>query len=55
LLYNLGELLQLVGDDLGPHRVADSISVDEDVVWKLAVVVVSEGLEGALEVLLQHS
>jgi len=55
LLHYLRELLELVGDDLGPHRVTNSISVDEDVVWELALVVVSESLESALEVLLEHA
>lgn len=55
LLHYLRELLKLVGDDLGPHRVTNSISVDEDVVWELALVVVSECLESALEVLLEHA
>jgi len=55
LLHNLCELLELVGNDLGPHRVTDSISVDEDVVWELTVIVVSESLESALEVLLKHA
>lgn len=49
------QLLQLMGDDLGSHRVANSVSVDEDVVRQLAVVVVSEGLESTLEVELQHA
>lgn len=55
MLHDLCELLELVGDDLGSHRVTDSISVDEDVVWELALVVVSESLESALEVLLEHA
>jgi hypothetical protein len=42
-------------NDLGPHRVANTVSVDEDVIWKLAVVVVSECLESALEVFLENT
>ena len=53
LLHNLVELLQLVLDHLRTHRVAHSISVDEDVVGQLALVVVSERLESVLEVLLK--
>ena len=55
MLHNLGELLKLMSDDLGPHRVTDSVSVDEDVVWELTVVMVSESLESALEILLEHA
>lgn len=44
-----------MSNDLGPHGVTNSISVDEDMVWELTVVVLSEGLEGTLKVLLEHS
>ena len=55
LLHDLVELLQLVLDDLSPHGIADTVSVNEDVIGQLALVVVSECLEGILEVLLQHA
>ena len=55
LLNNLVELLKLVADDLGSHRVANSVPVDEDVIGELALVVVSESLESAFEVLLEHA
>ena len=55
LLDNLVELLQLVGDDLGSHRVSDTVSVDDDVLWEGTVVLVSECLESTLEVLLEHA
>lgn len=55
LLHNLVELLELVADDLGSHRVAYTIPVDEDVIWERALVVVSESLESAFEVLLEHA
>ena len=42
-------------DDLGAHRVANAVTVDEDVVGQLAAVVVSERLESILEILLQHA
>lgn len=35
LLHDLVELLQFVVDDLGPHRVTDTVSVNEDVVRQL--------------------
>ena len=55
LLNDLVELLELVADDLSPHGIANSVSVDEDVVWELALVVVAEGLECALEVFLENT
>ena len=55
LLHDLVELLELVADDLSPHGIANSVSVDEDVVWELALVVVAEGLECALEVFLENT
>jgi hypothetical protein len=55
LLHDLVQLLQLMLDDLAPHRVADAVSVNEDVVGQRALVVVSECLECILEVLLQHT
>ena len=55
LLDNLVKLLQFVGDDLGSHGVSDTVSVDDDVVWESAVVLVSECLESTLEVLLEHT
>ena len=48
---DLVKLLELVLDDLGAHGVTDTVTVDDDVVRKLATAVVSEGLEGVLEVL----
>lgn len=53
LLHDLVKLLKFVLDHLRPHRIADTISVDEDVVGKLAIVVVSKGLESVVEVLLK--
>jgi hypothetical protein len=55
LLHNLVELLELVVDDLGTHRVTDTVPVDEHVVRQLALVVIAEGLERALEVTLQDA
>ena len=55
LLHDLVELLELVADDLSPHGIANSVSVDEDVVWELTIVVVAEGLECALEVFLENT
>jgi len=55
LLHDLFELFKLVPDDLGSHGVANSISVDEDVIRKQAIVVVSKCLEGALEILLEYA
>lgn len=54
LLYDLVELLKLVVDYLCSHRVSNSVSVDENVVRKLTMVVLSEGLEGTLEVSLEN-
>ena len=44
-----------MADDLCSHGVAYSVSVDENVVWKLAIVVITEGLESAFEVSLEHA
>ena len=55
LLHDLVQLLQLVADDLGPHGVTDAVSVNEDVVWELALVVIAEGLESALDVALENA
>jgi len=55
LLHDLVELLELVADDLGSHGVTNSVSVDKDVVWELALVVVAESLERALEVFLKNA
>ena len=55
MLHDLVELLELVADDLSSHGIANSVSVDEDVVWELALVVVAEGLECALEVFLENT
>ena len=44
-----------MADDLSSHGVSDSISVDENVVWQFAIVVVTEGLECALKVFLQNT
>ena len=42
-------------DYLSSHGIADTVSVNEDVVGQRALVVVSECLEGILEVLLQDT
>ena len=55
LLHDLFELFKLMTDNLSSHGVSDSVSVDEDVIWQLSLVVISECLEGTLEVLLKHS
>lgn len=55
LLHNLVQLLQLVLNDLATHGVADTVAIDEDVIRKRAGVVVTEGLERVLEVLLQDA
>jgi len=55
LLYDLLKLFKFVSDNLGSHGVADTISVDEDVIRQLSLVVISECLEGALEVLLENT
>ena len=52
---DLVELVELFVNDHLSHGITDTISVDEDVVWELAIVVVSESLESALEVLLEHA
>ena len=44
-----------MANDLHSHWVSDSISVDEDMVGKVAVVVVSESLESTFKVLLEYS
>lgn len=55
LLNDLVELLKLMADDLSSHWITNTISVDENVVWEVALIVVSEGLEGTLEVLLKNT
>lgn len=55
LLYDLLKLFKFVSDNLGSHGVADTISVDEDVIRQLSLVVISECLEGALKVLLENT
>lgn len=42
-------------NDLATHGVADTVAIDEDVIRKRAGVVVTEGLERVLEVLLQDA
>lgn len=54
LCYNLVELFQLMLDDLLSHRVANSISVNKDVVRQVPLIMVTESTERILEVLLQH-
>lgn len=54
-LDNLVELLKLVPDDLSSHGVSNTISVDDDVIWEGAVVVVSECFERLFEVILEHA
>ena len=54
-LYNLVELLELVADDLSPHGITNSISVDEDMIWKRSIVMVTEGLECTLKVFLENT
>jgi hypothetical protein len=48
-------LFKLVTNDLSSHGVSDTISVNENVIWKCSVVVVSKCLESTLEVLLEHA
>lgn len=55
LLNYFVQLLQLVLDHLLTHRISYSVSVDEDMVRQLSVVVISESLERVLEVSLKHS
>jgi hypothetical protein len=55
LLHNLVQLLEFVLNNLTTHRIADTITIDEDVVRQRASVVVTESLERVLEVLLQDA
>lgn len=55
LLHNLVQLLEFVLNNLTTHRIADTITIDEDVVRQRASVVVTESLERVLEVLLQDT
>jgi len=55
LLDDLLELFQLVLDHLLPHGVADAITINENVIRQLTVVVISERLECALEVALENA
>lgn len=50
---DLLKLVQLELDDLLSHGIADTITIDEDVVRQCAAVVVLVGCESAAEVLLQ--
>lgn len=52
---NLVELLKFVSDYLSSHRISDSISVDKDMVWKCAIVMISVSLESFLEVTLEDA
>lgn len=40
---NLVKLFKFVSNNLLSHGIADTISVDDDVVWEFTVVVLSEG------------
>ena len=55
LVDNFLELFKLVIDHLLSHGVADTITVNENVIRQLAVVVISERLERALEVALENA
>ena len=44
-----------MADDLSSHGISDSVSVDENVIWQISVIVVSEGLECTLEVFLENT
>ena len=52
---NLVELLEFVTDDLGSHGISNTVSVDENVIWEGAVVVVLKSSKGFLEVLFEHA
>lgn len=41
-------------NDLLSHGVANTISVNKDVVWQVPLIMVAESTERILEVLLQH-
>ena len=51
---NLLELLKLMVNDLLSHRIANTITIDEDVIGEGAVVI-TEGLESTLEVSLKYT
>lgn len=55
LMHYLIQLFKLMRDNLLSHGVADAVSVDENVVGQGSVVVLSECLEGTLEILLKHT
>jgi hypothetical protein len=48
-------LLEFVTDDLGSHGISNTVSVDENVIWEGAVVVVLKSSKGFLEVLFEHA
>lgn len=51
---DLLELLKLVVNDLFSHRVSNSVSVDENVIWHIASVIFSVSLECTCEVVLEN-
>ena len=51
---NLLELLKLMVNDLLSHRIANTITIDEDVIGKGAIMI-TEGLESTLEVSLKNT
>jgi hypothetical protein len=55
LLDDLTELFKLVTDYLSSHGIADTVSVDENVIWKGTVVVISKRLESGFKVVLKHA
>jgi hypothetical protein len=55
MLHNLVELFELVTDDLCSHRIANSISVNKDMIWKCTIVMFFESLESTFKVLLKHT
>lgn len=44
-----------MADNLSSHGIADSVSVDENVVWQISIVMISEGLECTLEIFLKNT
>lgn len=42
-------------DYLSSHGIADTVSVDENVIWKGTVVVISKRLESGFKVVLEHA
>ena len=55
LLDDLAKLFKLVTDYLSSHGVAYTVSIDENVIWKGTVVVISKGLESGFKVVLKHA